>query len=106
VASEHFDDLAKGLTTASTRRRALGIFAGGVAGLWGLRVPFAWAKGKGHGNGPCAHSSDCTRPGDCCCIRPHGPHASHGPHGPKPGVCHNISDCFQDGGFCMGTKKG
>jgi hypothetical protein len=92
VSSDQFEDLAKGLATASTRRRALGAMAGGVAALWGLmRTPLARA------NQACAHSEECRDSTKCCCILPHGP---------LPGVCLRPDQCFRMGGFCLGTKKG
>jgi hypothetical protein len=83
------------LATASTRRRALGIMAGGVAALWGLlRSPLARARLP---NKACQHSEECRDSNKCCCILPHGPH---------PGVCLRPDQCHRIGGFCAGVKKG
>jgi hypothetical protein len=92
VSTENFDELARGLATTTTRRRALGVMAGGIAGFWGLaRTP--WARA----NQACQHSAQCRTHGACCCVMPHG-------H--NPGVCMTPDGCHRVGGFCMGVKKG
>lgn len=92
MSTERLDDLVRGLATTTTRRRALGVMAGGIAALWGLlRMPLASA------NDACKHSAQCTKHGACCCILPH----DH-----NPGVCLRPDVCHRVGGFCLGTKKG
>lgn len=91
MSSDQLDDLAKGLATASTRRQALGVMAGGVAAVWGLlRAPLARA------NEDCAHGEECRHSTDCCCILPYERR--------RPGICVRPDVCQRIGGFCSKSE--
>ena len=86
MPSDRFDDLARSLATASTRRQSLGVIAGGVAAFWGLlRSPAAMARAT-----PCTASSECSHT-HCCCAMP----------GRKTGVCRPHKNCGHKGGICL-----
>lgn len=99
MSADHFDELAKDLATTSTRRRALGVMAGGVATLWGLmRSPVASARFQRRpGPRPCPpRNQECWDPRECRCVLPHWPGRS---------ICLRPDQCQRLGGYCAGSKK-